>query len=172
MGLSTYFNTKLRKSKERGMVARKHKERLRIITIWHLCLVIKQNKTRSIYYKEDSSFIAGSVLFVLWLSVCFLPKSASFSSPLSLMRRFWGFRSLWRIFLLWQYERPRSSWNIKIYKKETGTFHKELMLQVKKTPTFSKLSEHVSWKSQIYHTTVSFQNVQYLLTKCMDDILQ
>lgn len=29
-----------------------------------------------------------------------LPKSASLSSPLSLIRRFWGFRSLWRTFLL------------------------------------------------------------------------
>lgn len=42
------------------------------------------------------------------------PKSASLSSPFSLMRRFWGFRSLWRTFLLWQYDSPRRIWNRKI----------------------------------------------------------
>lgn len=42
------------------------------------------------------------------------PKSASLSSPLSLMSRFWGFRSLWRTFRLWQYANPRKIWNKKI----------------------------------------------------------
>ena len=42
------------------------------------------------------------------------PKSANLSSPVSLMSRFCGLTSLWRIRLLWQYERPRRSWNMKI----------------------------------------------------------
>ena len=30
-----------------------------------------------------------------------------------LMSRFWGFRSRWSIFLLWQYDRPRNNWNLR-----------------------------------------------------------
>lgn len=52
-------------------------------------------------------------LLLLW---SFLPKSASLSSPLSLIRRFWGFRSRWRTFLLWQYDSPRKIWNKKTWK--------------------------------------------------------
>lgn len=38
------------------------------------------------------------------------PKSASFSWPLVLMRRFWGLRSRWRTRLVWQKSMPLSSW--------------------------------------------------------------
>lgn len=34
------------------------------------------------------------------------------------MSRFWGLRSLCRTFLLWQYARPRNSWNRKIWRGE------------------------------------------------------
>lgn len=43
-----------------------------------------------------------------------IPKSASLSSPLSLMSRFCGFRSLCRTLRLWQYAKPRKIWNRKI----------------------------------------------------------
>lgn len=42
-----------------------------------------------------------------------VPKSASFKSPSSLIRRFCGLRSLCSTLLAWQYSSPRSSW----YKK-------------------------------------------------------
>lgn len=37
------------------------------------------------------------------------PKSASLSSPRSFISRFCGFRSRWRTFLRWQYDKPRSN---------------------------------------------------------------
>ena len=39
------------------------------------------------------------------------PKSANFSSPVLLINRFCGLRSRWRMFLLWQYDKPRNNWN-------------------------------------------------------------
>lgn len=47
-----------------------------------------------------------------------LPKSASLSSPRSLMSKFWGFRSLCNTFRLWQYASPRRIWNKKIWNQE------------------------------------------------------
>lgn len=38
------------------------------------------------------------------------PKSASFSSPILLMRRFCGFKSRWRTRLAWQNPIPLRSW--------------------------------------------------------------
>lgn len=87
------------------------------------------------------------------------PKSASLSSPFSLMSRFWGFRSRWRIFLWWQYDKPRRSWNINIYKdrkadvsaSKTWTSNKDcILLHLKcrqlpsKIPIFFKATSHVS----------------------------
>ena len=46
-----------------------------------------------------------------------LPKSANFSSPWSLMSKFWGLRSLWSIFRMWQYCNPLNSWNKKSWKE-------------------------------------------------------
>ena len=43
------------------------------------------------------------------------PKSASFNSPISLMRRFCGFTSRCKTLLWWQYARPRKSWKRKSF---------------------------------------------------------
>lgn len=53
-------------------------------------------------------FILGPIY-----SLCmkYLPKSASLSSPRSLMSKFCGLRSRCKTCFLWQYDSPRRSWN-------------------------------------------------------------
>lgn len=88
-------------------------QKMKIISLFQKKRITRISDDRELCLNKDGAHLPGirTVRQTNWQLAAFLPKSASFSSPVSLMRRFCGFRSLCRIYRWWMYDSPRSSWN-------------------------------------------------------------